>query len=309
MNHQLKCISLETGRSIPIPDQTLLCLGNFDGVHYAHRKLILSAIEWQKQHCPEASVGVFCFDELPARYLDPNFQGKLCTAEARLTRFRECGASFVILADFTVLRDLTARDYIQSVLIESCNAVAVACGYNHRFGKGGLGNEELLKTYFGENMYLQDAVYLGGETVSSSRIRQLLQNGRPDEAAVLLTVPYEITAPVLHGKALGSRMGTPTVNQLLPEGGIALRRGVYVTESLVNGEWLRSVTNVGVRPTVNDGGGVNCETYLLNFSGDLYGRQMTVKFLKFIRDEQKFEDTDALWRQIRADVQLARDYH
>ena len=308
MDYRLECVSLETGKKIPIPERTLLCLGNFDGVHLAHRQLLSSAVAWEKQRSLGAEVGVFCFRELPAQFLDADFQGTLCTTEERLARFRACGISFAVIADFACLRDLTANEYIRSVLQNTCHAVAVACGYNHRFGKGGSGNEALLRSCFGENMYLQEPVYLGEETVSSSRIRRLLQSGNPREAASLLTVPYEITAPVLHGKALGSRMGTPTVNQQLPKGSVTVRRGVYVTECLVDGAWLRGVTNVGLRPTVNDGGGLNCETYLLDFSGDLYGKRMTVRFLEFLRDEKKFGDTDALWRQIRADIQQAREH-
>ena len=308
MGFSLKCISLKTGLPMAIPAQTLLCLGNFDGVHFAHRKLLTSAIEWQPTACPSAEVGVFCFEELPAMYLDPSYRGRLCTTDQRLERFRECGIEFAILADFSELRDLTPQEYIQSVLKDTCHAVAVACGYNHRFGKGGAGSETLLQSFFGDKLFLQSPVAMGGETVSSSRIRGLLQDGRPDEAAALLTVPYEITAPVLHGKALGSSMGTPTMNQLLPDGSVLLRHGVYVTECLVDGKWLRGVTNVGVRPTVDDGNGLNCETYLLDFSGDLYGRSVTVRFLSFIRDEKRFESTDALWKQIRADVQQARAF-
>ena len=308
MEYRLKCVSTETGAPVPIPPKTLLCLGNFDGVHFAHRKLITSAIEWQRARCPDAEVGVFCFEELPAIYLDPSYRGKLCTTEERLTRFLECGVRFAILADFPELRNFSPEEYIQTVLQKSCHAVAVACGYNHRFGNRGAGNGELLRSFFGDNLFLQSPVSMGGEAVSSSRIRRLLQDGCPDEAAMLLTMPYEITAPVLHGKALGSRMGTPTVNQMLPVGSVILRYGVYVTQCLVEGKWFRGVTNVGVRPTVNDGGGVNCETYLLDFSGDLYGRQMTVKFLKFVRDERKFDDTNALWEQIRSDIKQAREY-
>ena len=304
----LECISLETGNPIPMPEKTLLCLGNFDGVHFAHRKLLSSAIAWQEQYCPKATVGVFCFRELPARLLDASFQGRLCTTEQRLERFRSCGVKFAVLADFSELRNLSAENYIRDVLVDSCHAVAVACGYNHRFGKGGTGSASLLQEFFGASVFLQEPVKIGEETVSSSRIRCLLQRGFPDEAAQLLTVPYEINAEVLHGKSLGSRMGTPTVNQRFPEDAVIPKYGVYVTECQVDGKIFRGVTNVGVRPTVNDGGGVNFETYLLDFSGDLYGRAVTVRFLKYLREEKRFESQDALWRQINEDIQSARMY-
>ena len=304
---RLTCLSLKTGAEIPMPAQTLLCLGNFDGVHLAHQALLRSAAEWRAQACPQASVGVFCYRELPALFLDRNFQGTLCSLEDRLERYRVCGMEFAVLAEFSELCDISAEDYVSEILMGRCNAVAVACGFNHRFGKGGKGSAPLLKRYFGERFYLQEPVLLDGETVSSSRIRLLLQEGKPEEAASLLTVPYAITAPVLHGKALGGQMGTPTVNQRFPIHALIPKRGVYVTACDVDGKTYRGVTNVGCRPTVENGGEINCETYLLDFSGDLYGRDLTVRFLKYLREEQKFDSAELLWRQIAEDIQAARD--
>ncbi len=306
MDCRLTCISLRSGEAIPVQRSTVLCLGNFDGVHIAHRTLLSSAVAWQKERFPNAVAGVFCFRELPAFVLEKTFSGALCDLEERLERFRACGMEFAVLADFSDLRDLSAEAYIQTVLKGQCNAVAVACGYNHRFGKGGSGDISMLRRDFGERLFVQDAVELDGAPVSSSRIRKLLQTGEAESASKLLTRPYEITAPVLHGKALGSRMGTPTVNQKFPQGAVVPKRGVYVTECAVDGIVYRGVTNVGVRPTVESDGEVNFETYLLDFSGDLYGKTLTVKFLKYLREERKFEDADALWRQISADVEAAR---
>ena len=308
MEYRLECVSLKDGKPIPMPSKTVLCLGNFDGVHYAHRTLLSSAVAWRNEVFPDAAVGVFCFRELPAKYLESSFVGKLCTTEERLERFCECGLEFAILAEFSELCDFSAETYMQQVLMEDCNAVAVACGYNHRFGKRGAGSVSLLQSCFGENVLVQTPVMLDGKTVSSSKIRELLQNGKPREAARLLTQPYSISAPVLHGKALGSRMGTPTVNQRFSIDSVIPMRGVYVTECDVDSKTYRGITNVGIRPTVELDGAVNCETYLLDFSGDLYGKILTVRFLEFIREEKKFEDADALWRQIAKDVKTAREF-
>ena len=302
----LRCVSLKTGEECPIPEKTFLCLGNFDGVHLGHRTLLASARNARDRLCPEASVGVFCFQQLPARFLNAAFQGRLCTPEERLERYRACGMEVAILAKFEELRAYSPEEYLRDVLQKRCHAVAVACGFNHRFGKNGAGDVALLKRCFGERVLLQEAVTLEGETVSSSRIRMLLQEGRPEEAARLLTLPYHITAPVLHGKALGRKMGTPTVNQQFPADAVIPRYGVYVTECAVEGKTYRGVTNVGLRPTVKDGGGVNCETYLLDFEGDLYGSDLTVRFLKFLRDERKFATAEELWEQIRGDIAKAR---
>lgn len=306
MKYHLDCISLTSGKSIPIPKQTFLCLGNFDGVHLAHRELLSMAAKKREQSVPDAQVGVFCFRELPARYLEPCFQGKLCSNEERLNRFRECGMEFVILADFCELRNLSAEDYIQSILIEECNAVAVSCGYNHRFGKGGQGSVSLLRERFENDFFLQEPVFLEGTPISSSRIRDLLQMGCPEEATNLMKYPYAVTASVLHGKALGRQMGTPTVNQRFPEDAVIPKHGVYVTECLVDGKSYRGVTNVGIRPTVDADRQVNFETYLLDFSGNLYDKQMTVRFLKFIREEKRFDSVEALWAQINEDIETAR---
>ena len=306
--YQLQCISLQSGAPMPIPAETVLCLGNFDGVHLAHRRLMGRALLERDRICPEAAVGVFCFRQLPARFLGGEFQGLLCSSEERLARFWSCGMEFAILAEFPDLRGLSAEEYVCNVLKGRCHAVAVACGFNHRFGKNGAGTPDLLQKHFGQRVFLQEAITLNGQTVSSTRIRTLLQEGEAEEAAELLTVPYHIHAPVLHGKALGRRMGTPTVNQCFPKDAVIPAHGVYVTECVVNGQSYRGVTNVGIRPTVEADGQVNCETYLLDFDGDLYDERLTVRFLKFIRKEKKFDSTEALWEQIRADIEAAKRF-
>ncbi len=306
--YHLKCISLKTGAEIAIPSRTILCLGNFDGVHLAHRELLCSALEHRKMLCADASVGVFCFQELTAKFLDRNFGGQLCSLEERMERFRDCGMEFVILADFLELCNLSAEEYLSNVLIGQCHAAAVACGFNHRFGKGGKGTVDLLKTFFDGRVYLQSPVSFAGERVSASRIRALLQEGRAEQAATLLTRPYSITAPILHGKNLGEKMGVPTINQCFPLGSVIPKKGVYVTECEVDGVRYRGVTNVGSRPTVDADGTVNCETYLIDFTGDLYGRVLTVHFLKYLREEQKFESLDLLREQIAEDIRLAKSF-
>ncbi len=306
--YHLKCISLKTGAEIAIPDRTVLCLGNFDGVHMAHRELLCAAQAWGKKLDRDAAVGVFCFRELTAKFLDKEFEGQLCSIEERMERFRSCGMEFVILADFCEVRDVTAEQYLSEILISQCHAVAVACGFNHRFGRGGRGTVALLEEYFDGRVCVQSPVVFEGERVSASRIRKLLLEGRAEEAATLLTVPYSLTAPILHGKALGARMGAPTANQCFEEGYVIPRRGVYVTECEVDGVRYRGVSNVGARPTVDDGDAVNCETYLIDFSGDLYGRVLTVHFLKYLREEKRFENLDLLRAQIAQDIRAARSF-
>lgn len=304
--YQLSCVSLKTGETIPIPEQTVLCLGNFDGVHLAHRALLREAVRRRDLELPSASVGVFCFQELPAQYLSASFEGKLCNNEERMARYAQCGIEFVVWAEFSELRGLSAEQYVTDVLIGVCHAAAVCCGFNHRFGQGGKGDAVLLERIFDARLWLQSEILVDGSAVSSSRIRTLLKEGKPEIAAQLLETPYAITAPVLHGKALGRRMGTPTVNQRFPRDSMIPRQGVYVTECTVGSQTYRGVTNVGYRPTVDSDGQVNCETYLLDFEGDLYGQSMTVRFLRYLRAERQFEDIETLKKQIQKDIEAAR---
>jgi riboflavin kinase/FMN adenylyltransferase len=135
-----------------------------------------------------------------------------------------------------------------------------------------------------------------------------LEVGEVEEANALLTRPYGFEAEVVHGKALGKQWNTPTVNQYFPDGLLIPRHGVYVTENEVDGVCYRGVTNVGVHPTVDQDASVNCETHLLDFAGDLYGKKTKLSFLKFLRPEQKFESADALRAQIFADIEAVRNY-
>ncbi len=304
---KLTCISLRDGAFAPIPAQTVLCLGNFDGVHLAHRELLLRAHAWQRSAFTSAALAVFCFREYPSDLLGKGEIGHLCSPEERLTYFAECGAEYAILADFEELRGLSPEAYLADVLKGECHANGVACGFNHRFGKDGTGTPALLTSILGEDRVLcLPAVLEGDEAVSSTRIRGLIAQGRVDRAAELLDRPYRLKAPVLHGKALGRSLGTPTVNQNFPSGMVIPTIGVYATTCEIDGKIYVGVSNVGRRPSVDDGEQINCETYLVDFSGDLYGRILTLEFHAFIRPEKKFEDLSELGATIKRDGEYAK---
>lgn len=289
-----------------MPEHTLLCLGNFDGVHLAHRKLLQDARAWRDKDLPGLAVGVFCFRELPVDLLLADPPGHLCSARERLERLAECGMEFAVLAEFAELRSLAPQDYVREILIERCHCCAAACGFNHRFGAGASGSPALLQKELNGKLLLADAVTDGGEAVSSTRIRGLLEQGNVEEAARLLKGSYRLRAPVLHGKALGRRIGSPTVNQNFPQNAVIPRFGVYATDCLVEGKHYAGVSNVGIRPTVENKQRANCETYLLDFSGDVYGMEIDVSFLHFIRPEMKFASVEALRAQIAKDVATVR---
>ncbi|MBR2721827.1 MAG: bifunctional riboflavin kinase/FAD synthetase [Clostridia bacterium] len=300
MQAPLLCISLKDGAVIPTPPSLILCLGNFDGLHVAHRQLLARAKKLRDSRFPSAVCGVFCFSQPPLEVLNQHAPAQLFTAEQKLAAFSEAGMEVAILADFSALRDLTPKAFVKEILLEQCHTVAAVCGFNYHFGKGGVGDASLLSS-------LLDTVEVVEEVpgVSSSLIRSLLYEGKIEQANALLTRPYSLCAPVVHGKGLGRNLGTPTVNQQFPKSLLIPRHGVYLTSCQIGEASYFGISNVGVRPTVDQDGVANCETYLFDFDGTLYGKELTVCFLKFLRPEQKFSSKEELMAQIQKDIEQA----
>lgn len=292
---------------VAIPQLTVLCLGNFDGVHVAHRALMHQAKMLRAHRFSDAACGVFCFDPPSSDYFT-DAPAHLSTREQRLARFREAGMEFAMLASFDELRALPPEEFVSTVLRQSCHCVAAVCGFNYRFGHRGAGTPERLRELLG-NVIVQPEYTADGTTVSSSRIRALLRDGKPQDAAKLLLHPYTLCATVLHGKGLGHTWGFPTVNQRFEENALIPRHGVYVTEcTLPDGRRVRGVSNVGSHPTVDRQAEVNCETHLIDFAGDLYDQKLSVAFLHFIRPEKKFSSAAELREQIALDLSVAKSY-
>jgi riboflavin kinase/FMN adenylyltransferase len=228
--------------------------------------------------------------------------------EEKLRLFAQCGVEYAFLADFPSIRQLSPEQFVQKILIEKCHCISAVCGYNYRFGAFGKGDPTLLGKLLKSTVITQGEVRDDDGTVSSTRIRKLISTGDMENVARLLTHPYTLTSPVLHGKGLGKTWGIPTINQEFPQRKQIPAKGVYVTTCTIGGATYESISNVGTRPTVEQDSKVNCETYLLNFSGDLYGSTITTSFLKFLRSEEKFDSETALTQQIQSDIAQAQEY-
>ena len=203
---------------------------------------------------------------------------------------------------------LSKEKFATEILRDLCHCVCAVCDFNYRFGNKGSGAAEELSALLGAPVKIQEAICSNGETVSSTRIRRCLVEGDVRGAAALLTRPYSFTAPVLHGKALGKTWNLPTVNQNFPPKMMIPRHGVYVTDCEIDGKHVRGVSNVGTHPTVDRDAAVNCETPWLDFCGDLYGKEVTISFLEYLRPEQKFATADELRMQIGKDIAAAQHY-
>ena len=309
MKEFFSCLSLPDLAPCPIPKETILCLGNFDGVHLGHRSLLDAAKGLQRAASKKLPCGVFCFHGLSSDFLCKDPPKHLDSEEKRLEKFAECGMDFVIFADFARICDLSPADFIGSVLLDICHAKSVVCGENYRFGKGGQGTPDLLSKTRDLSVKVLPELVIDGFTVSSTRIRRLLEeDGNAKEAARLMSCPYTLTARVEHGKGLGHKLGVPTINQSFPPLALIPKHGVYFTQARVGKTCYPAISNVGLRPSVEETDAVNCETNLFSFSGSLYEETVTIEFLDWLRAEQTFSSEEELQCAIQNDIALAKDY-
>jgi len=291
---------------------SVLALGTFDGVHIAHKRLIEETIAL-KSRLSAKSAGAWCFSDSPLSYLTGKSIPCLTETEDKVNILLSLGLDIVAVGEFKCFCDMSAEDFIEDVLKKRLNCIGVVCGFNHRFGKMGRGDAELLKKAFGEDaVVVVPEMKLDGETVSSSAIREHIQEGEIERANELLDRPFSFTSEVMEGKKLGRRLGFPTANQFFPNGLAIPKRGIYATVCTTDvGEQYFGVSNVGVRPTIVDGSDThiaNCETYIHGFTGDIYGKRLTVSFCKYLRPEKKFDTVEALSKQIELDLASALEY-
>jgi len=305
----MKQIDLATGKeTVLLPEDTVSCaIGNFDGVHLGHRKLI--SLSAKRPHGASKSA-VWTFTEPSSHFLNGKL-GLLSTMEERLSLFRSLGIDIAFIEDFEKVRDMDADRFAKEILYTSCHVRTAVCGFNFRYGKNAAGTSESLSQAFrslGAFAVILPPFQIGDVTVSSSEIRAALASGNAETAAAMLGRPYSLTGEVIMGKKLGHTLGFPTANQRFPEMRMIPRFGVYAVRAVIAGYTYPGVANVGVRPTVENTGNVNCETHILHFDGDLYGKTIRVEFCKFLHPEKKFENPHALRDAVMRNIEEAAEY-
>ena len=290
--------------------ERVIALGFFDGVHKGHGALLRRAAE--RAEALGADSAALTFDVQPAAIISGRGAPLLSSCEDRIDLMRSLyGVGEVIVAhcDDTLIR--TPWEQFLSRLTREHGAVHLVAGHDFRFGYRGLGDPARLTQWCGEHGLGCDViepVKEDGVLVSSTYIRTLVAGGEMERAVRFLGHPHRLSGIVEHGKRLGGKLGFPTVNLTLPADLVAPARGVYVTRVTAEGRAYPAVTNVGVRPTVDDGDRATVESFLLDFDGDLYGRRLCLEFFRFLRPEQKFDSLDALRGQIARDAQAAREF-
>ena len=288
-----------------------IALGFFDGVHIGHAALLNKT----KQRAAEigAMPSVLSFDVHPDTLVFHKDVPLLNSAIGREEIIRRCfGIENVVFIHFNQhVMHMPWQDFAASV-IDELQAAWVVVGHDFSFGSRGEGRPDKLRDYCasrGVGCDVIEAVTLDGRVVSSTYIRTLIERGDMEEAARYLGHPHSLADTVHSGYHLGSSLGAPTINMFFPDGVLVPRHGVYAARVfLENGESYQAVTNIGVRPTVSAGSRVSVESHLLDYSGNLYGRQARVEFYAFLRPERKFENYEALSVQIREDAEAARAY-
>lgn len=298
--------------SAPVPAAFrggIVALGNFDGFHAGHQAVAARAIAWAKREGRPAIVATF--DPHPMRYFRPDTPPfRLTTLDQRQELFAAAGADAMLVYAFDAdLASLPARGFAAQRLVDLAGVAGVVTGTDFSFGKGRDGNVAVLAELGGELGFGTDAVGAvedAGGVISSSRIRTALVEGRPRDAARLLTRPFTIRGVVEPGAQLGRQLGYPTANLRL---GTYLRPryGIYAVRArLGDGRIVDGCANLGVRPTVPGQADELLEPYFFDFSGDLYGQTIDVALIEFLRAEEKFADLGALKVQMARDCDRAR---
>ena len=286
-----------------------LSIGNFDGVHRGHRALLQRVVEVARQRNLDAAA--MTFEPHPREYFAPEqAPARIANLRDKIEGFRQTGIDRVFVQHFN--RDfasLTAEQFIRQILTDGCQARYLLVGDDFRFGARRAGDVALLRQFgpgCGFTVEQIAAVLLGGERVSSSRIRAALSAGNLELTADLLGHPYAISGRVLHGSKLGRQLGFPTLNLRVAHRRPALH-GIYaVRVHGIAANPLRGVASVGIRPTVDDSGRWLLEVHLFDFSDEVYGRLIQVQFVQKLRDEERFDSIQELTAAIRRDADRAR---
>ena len=297
----------DTTPASAIPRGAVVAMGNFDGLHLGHRAVIGAALKMAKARGTIALA--VTFEPHPRSFFSPNTpQFRLTDIDAKLRLLAGTGLDGAVVMGFDKARAGTsAQDFIHHDLIERLGISGIAVGYDFHFGKGRAGSPSLLANEaprLGIEVDVQPHVDIDERPVSSTAIRMALAEGQINEATAMLDGPWFITGEVIHGKKLGRDLGFPTANIRLPAS-CGLKHGIYAVRVGRGVERFDGVASFGRRPTFDNGAPLQ-EVFLFDFTGDLYGAQLDVAFIAFIRDELKFDGIDALVRQMDDDSAKAR---
>lgn len=286
----------------------VLALGNFDGLHIGHQTILKKVV--QRAYEKQGSAMAITFDPHPVKVLFPERSLEvLCTTKEKLDLIEKYGIKIIFCVDFTKeFSQQQPREFVKSFLVDRLNVREVMVGKNYGFGKGRSGNVDLLRSLgdeFGFHVEIVPPVILNGQMVSSSLVRNLLQEGKAEQVIPLLGRPYQIEGTVVEGEGRGTILGYPTAN-ILPGDKLIPGNGVYSVKVDLKGVIYPGVVYIGTQPTFQNSIR-QIEVHLFDYAGRLYGEELKIYFYASVRGEMKFPDRESLVRQITGDILKARE--
>ncbi|MCI9541523.1 MAG: bifunctional riboflavin kinase/FAD synthetase [Lachnospiraceae bacterium] len=293
-----------------IKEKTAVTLGKFDGLHRGHKKLLNQVLRKKEEGYRSA---IFTFDIPPKNMLNGKNGRLILTNKERTELLKQYKVDILFECPFTKeVATMEPEQFVAEILLGQMNAGYIVVGSDFRFGHNRMGDiyilDHLSRKYNFKLLVLAKEQYQGRD-ISSTYIRDVLKEGKIELAAFLLGYPYFITGQVVKGKQLGREFGTPTLNQIPKENKLLPPDGVYASQVYLEGEKYKGMTNIGFRPTVENTQVRNVETFLFGFEGDLYGKDIKVELLSYIRPEQKFDSIEGLKLQLLKDKETIKKWH
>ena len=291
------------------PKPTVVTIGTFDGVHLGHQKIINKVVESARRENLLATI--FTFFPHPRMIVQHDNSLKLIhTLSEKKEALKALGVDLLIVQAFNEeFANLTAEDFVHKLLVERLNAKKVIIGYDHRFGKGRTADIKDMERFGEQYGFAVEEIpveEINEVSVSSTAIRNALLSGKMDIAERYLAAPYSLTGTVVHGMKLGRSIGYPTANIVVDDKyKLIPKDGVYAVYSLINQQKVYGMMSIGKNPTI-EGKGSSIEVHFFDFNSDIYDQQITIYFIKYLREEQKFDSIELLKQQIANDETAAR---
>ena len=294
-------------KDIDIEFDTVVTIGNFDGVHKGHQVLIEKTADYAKARGIKSAV--FTFLNHPINYFVPEKVKNIFDEKEKERLIESFGIDYLIDIPFDkAMTKISAEQFIVKILKDKIHAKKIVVGHDFTFARNKEGNADVLRDMgheYGIEVEIVQPIKINGIRVSSTFIRELISEGRVDEIPQYLGTHYVIEGEIIHGKANGRKMGYPTANISLKDQIIKPKNGIYASRVIIDGKKYFGATNVGMNPTVN-GKYLSIETNILDFDEDIYGKRVRIEFLEKIRDEKKFESLDELRKQLDLDTGFVR---